>query len=153
MTSPDHPTQHPTTVRPQLRPDFVPKGPPGNAESTSSPVPISSIGDEVAQPARPRPTTSSLNTLNHLADAITGVAQIYQARGWQLRDHDATEARLTTLATHLLQTLLADPHSAYISSGRLALELTEPDPDEPTLAPQVVIYLELGTIDLDELSR
>lgn len=59
MTTPDHPHNNPSEVRPEVRPNFVPEGSPGIAETTSSPVPLSSIGDEVSQPARPRPNTSS----------------------------------------------------------------------------------------------
>lgn len=55
----------PNDLVPHLVPDLVPGADGATSETTSSPVPSSSIGDEVGEPPPPRPTTSSQTQDDH----------------------------------------------------------------------------------------
>lgn len=68
MTTPDPHTNNPHDLVPHLVPDLVPGADGADGETTSSPVPSSSIGDEVSEPPRPRPTTSSPDRDEHPAE-------------------------------------------------------------------------------------
>lgn len=65
MTTPDPHTNNPCDLVPHLVPDLVPDDSGAHVETTSSPVPSSSIGDEVSEPPPPRPTTSSPSRDDH----------------------------------------------------------------------------------------
>lgn len=163
MTTPD---PHPNTTNdlvPHLVPDLVPDRPRAHCETTSSPVPSSSIGDEVTEPSAPRPTTSSQTQDDHPHNQPVTTVSNPMDSGQQVEPHgsdltDLIEGIRSTWgpfardAEQVIDTLLGQRAEIASNRNALALKLADLRAEHVRLRAGVAALVDMAEDLLDHSS-